>query len=118
MPLTLPGDRLRVRIAGRRGDGLVGEPVEWLEQAPRAEPPCPHFGACGGCQLQHVPPPQYGAWKRQQVAAALAQRGLEDIQVEPLVRTASGRPPARPVRVRPPGRRRFASASGSGPDIG
>jgi 23S rRNA (uracil1939-C5)-methyltransferase len=28
VPFTLPGDRLRVRIAGRRGDGLVGEPVE------------------------------------------------------------------------------------------
>ncbi len=90
VPLTLPGDRLRVRIAGRRGDGLVGEPIDWLEQAPRAEPPCSHFGACGGCQLQHMPPAQYGAWKRQQVAAALAQRGLEDIHVEPLVRTDPG----------------------------
>jgi 23S rRNA (uracil1939-C5)-methyltransferase len=90
VPLTLPGDRLRVRIVGQRGDGLVSEPVEWLEQAPRAEPPCPHFGACGGCQLQHLPLPQYGAWKRQQVVAALAQRGLGDLLVEPLVHTQPG----------------------------
>ena len=72
-------------IRGHRRQGL-----DWLEQAPRAEPPCSHFGACGGCQLQHMPPAQYGAWKRQQVAAALAQRGLEDIHVEPLVRTDPG----------------------------
>jgi 23S rRNA (uracil1939-C5)-methyltransferase len=90
VPLTLPGDRLRVRIAGRRGDDLVGEPIDWLEQASRAEPPCPHFGICGGCQLQHMPPAQYGAWKLQQVEAALAQRGLEDIRVGQLVRTQPG----------------------------
>jgi 23S rRNA (uracil1939-C5)-methyltransferase len=90
VPFTLPGDHLRVRIARRRGEGLLGQPVEWLELAPRAEPPCPHFGACGGCQLQHMLLPQYGAWKRQQVAAALAQRGLEDLVVEPMVRTQPG----------------------------
>jgi 23S rRNA (uracil1939-C5)-methyltransferase len=90
VPFTLPGDHLRVRIAGRRGEGLLGQPVEWLEHAPRDEPPCPHFGACGGCQLQHMLLSQYGAWKRQQVAAALAHRGLEDLVVEPLVRTQPG----------------------------
>ena len=82
---ALPGDRLGVRIIGRRGDDLVGEPVEWLAQAPRAVPPCPHFGVCGGCQLQHVPAAQYRAWKRQQVQAALAVQRLSGVPVEPLV---------------------------------
>jgi 23S rRNA (uracil1939-C5)-methyltransferase len=90
VPLALPGDRLRVRIIGRRGDGLVGGPIEWVEQAPRAEPPCPHFGTCGGCQLQHVPAARYGAWKRQQVVAALARQGLDGIPVEPLVSASPG----------------------------
>jgi 23S rRNA (uracil1939-C5)-methyltransferase len=90
VPLAVPGDRLQVRITGRRGDGLVGVPLEWIERAPRAAPPCPHFGACGGCQLQHVPRAHYLTWKRQQVEAALAQRGLEGIQVAPLVRTRPG----------------------------
>ena len=85
VPLTLPGDRLDVRIIGRRGDDLVGAPVEWLARAPRAEPPCPHFGACGGCQLQHLPAAQYRAWKRQQVQMALVRQGLDGIRVEPLV---------------------------------
>jgi 23S rRNA (uracil1939-C5)-methyltransferase len=90
VPFAVPGDRLRVRITGRRGDGLVGTPDEWLEQAPRAAPPCPHFGACGGCQLQHLPPAQYAAWKREQVVAALAQRGLAGIEVAPLIRVHPG----------------------------
>jgi 23S rRNA (uracil1939-C5)-methyltransferase len=84
VPWTLPGDRLRVRITGRRGDGLAAEPVERLEEAPRARPPCPHFFACGGCQLQHVPAGQYQAWKRDQVVATLAKHGLPDVAVEPL----------------------------------
>jgi 23S rRNA (uracil1939-C5)-methyltransferase len=96
VPLTLPGDRLRVRIVGRRGNGLAAEPLEWLEEAPRARPPCPHFGACGGCQLQHVPAAQYRAWKRKQVATALAKHGLPDVGVEPLEST----PPAARRRAR------------------
>jgi 23S rRNA (uracil1939-C5)-methyltransferase len=92
VPLTMPGDRLYVRSIGRRGDDLVGAPLEWLQQAPRAEPPCPHFGACGGCQLQHLPRAQYRAWKREQVLVALAHKGLDDIGVEPLI---DGHPGAR-----------------------
>jgi 23S rRNA (uracil1939-C5)-methyltransferase len=90
VPLALPGDRLRVRIVGRRADGLVGEPVARLEQAPRARPPCPHFGVCGGCQLQHLPAAAYRAWKREQVAAALAKHGLRGMPVEPLASTPPG----------------------------
>jgi 23S rRNA (uracil1939-C5)-methyltransferase len=90
VPFAVPGDRLRVRITGRRGDGLLGAPEEWLEQAPRAAPPCPHFGACGGCQLQHLPLAQYAAWKREQVVTALAQRGLAGIEVAPLIRAHPG----------------------------
>jgi 23S rRNA (uracil1939-C5)-methyltransferase len=64
---------------------MVGVPTEWLAEAPRAEPPCPHFGACGGCQLQHLPAAQYRAWKLGQVRTALARQGLDGIPIEPLV---------------------------------
>jgi 23S rRNA (uracil1939-C5)-methyltransferase len=85
VPLTVPGDRLYVRIIGRRGNDLVGAPVEWIAPAARAAPPCPHFGDCGGCQLQHLAPAQYRDWKRRQVEMALARRGLDGSVVEPLV---------------------------------
>jgi 23S rRNA (uracil1939-C5)-methyltransferase len=105
VPLALPGDRLRIRVVGRRGEGLAGAVVERLAEAPRAIPPCPHFGRCGGCRLQHLPAGAYQAWQRQQVGDALARRGLAEVPVEPLLRT----PPASRRRVR----LAFARAGGS-----
>jgi len=55
VPLAAPGDLLRARIAriGRRI--CEGEIDALLEASPdRREPRCAVFGACGGCQLQHL----------------------------------------------------------------
>ncbi len=41
------------------------------------QPSCPHFGACGGCALQHWASEPYLAWKQQIVREALAREGLE-----------------------------------------
>ena len=41
----------------------------------RAEPFCPVFGACGGCQLQHLSYAAQLAWKRDIVRAALERIG-------------------------------------------
>lgn len=72
-PLTLPGERARVRIEQGRGE------VEALLSASpeRVEPPCPHFGDCGGCALQHWADAPYLAWKRERVIEALSREGLE-----------------------------------------
>jgi len=91
VPFALPGERLRVRITGARGDGHAAEPLERLTEAPRATPSCRHFGVCGGCQLQHVPAPDYAVWKRAQVVEALARRGLGQVAVEATVATPPGR---------------------------
>ncbi|MEE8499772.1 MAG: TRAM domain-containing protein, partial [Kiloniellales bacterium] len=77
VPFTLAGDRVRVRLTGERGGGYKAEVLELLEEgAGRIEPPCPHFGTCGGCALQHLSDAAYGDWKRDLVRQALAQRGL------------------------------------------
>jgi 23S rRNA (uracil1939-C5)-methyltransferase len=81
VPLALPGERWRVRLATRRGEGFAAAPLVPLETAPRAPPPCPHFGDCGGCQLQHLPAADYAAWQRDIVVQALARRGVEDVAV-------------------------------------
>lgn len=82
VPFTLPGERVSVRPGKAKGDGVAGTSERWLLRASeRAEPFCPHFGSCGGCSVQHLPPPDYGAWKRGLVADALARRGLRDVDV-------------------------------------
>jgi 23S rRNA (uracil1939-C5)-methyltransferase len=55
VPLSAPGDRLRVRLVERRPGYGRAEIVEVLTPGPgRREPPCPHFSTCGGCDLQHI----------------------------------------------------------------
>jgi 23S rRNA (uracil1939-C5)-methyltransferase len=91
VPFTLPGDRLRVELERSRGDGYAARIVEVLAQAPERVPaPCPHFGACGGCALQHLEDQRYGTWKEQLVRTALAHRGFADQPLRPLLRVAPG----------------------------
>jgi 23S rRNA (uracil1939-C5)-methyltransferase len=54
---ALPGERVRFRYLRRRRGISEGELLEVLQASPeRITPPCPHFGVCGGCDLQHLPP--------------------------------------------------------------
>lgn len=72
VPFTLPGEVVEVEDTAERA-----APAAILTPSPdRVAPPCPHFGACGGCALQHWASAPYLAWKRDLVAAALAQHGL------------------------------------------
>lgn len=91
VPATVPGDRLSVRLVAAKGDGLAGEAIELLASGPaRVEPPCPHFGRCGGCALQQLRDDAYAEWKGQLLADALARRGLKDVDLRPLLRVAPG----------------------------
>lgn len=73
VPLTLPGEEARVR---RDGDRAVLQDL--LRPSPeRIEPVCPHFGACGGCALQHWAQGPYLAWKTDQIVQALARERIE-----------------------------------------
>lgn len=84
VPLTVPGDRVRVE-----GEGDHAKIVELITPgASRATPPCRHFGVCGGCVLQHVEPSAYHEWKREQVVQALSQRGIAGVDVAPLIPVA------------------------------
>lgn len=57
VPLTAPGDRVEVRITRTHRNYDEAVLVRLLKSSPmRSEPPCPHFGLCGGCQLQHLKP--------------------------------------------------------------
>lgn len=74
---ALPGERVRARLAPKGGNAFTGRLQEIVTAVPdRVVPPCPLFTRCGGCALQHLSLPAYREWKRQQVAATLAQRGI------------------------------------------
>ena len=55
----------------------------------RADPPCPHFGTCGGCTLQHWQEVPYRAWKAGLLEAALRRAGYA-AATAPLVPTPPG----------------------------
>jgi 23S rRNA (uracil1939-C5)-methyltransferase len=70
---TLPGERVRVRLSGGKAEAVLIEDAS----LDRREPICLHFGACGGCALQHWAEQPYARWKTGLIASALARVGLE-----------------------------------------
>src|SRR5690349_1251027 len=55
IPYSVPGDILKATITARKGKYLFGEISQLKEPSPhRVAPLCPHYGICGGCNLQHV----------------------------------------------------------------
>ena len=105
--------KIRIEKLGSAGDGigrLDGKPVyvanalpgelvatddglphpdllKILEPSPqRIEPACPHFGRCGGCTFQHADPQMILDWKRNEVAFAFSQEGIE-CEVEQTIAT-------------------------------
>ncbi|UWG96044.1 23S rRNA (uracil(1939)-C(5))-methyltransferase RlmD [Dehalobacter sp. DCM] len=83
----LPGEKGKVRITTEKKNYQRAEVVEITEFSPeRQDPPCGVFGACGGCDLQHM---HYAAtliWKRRWVTDVLQRiGGLQNISVEPVL---------------------------------
>ena len=83
----LPGERARIRLTEVKAKYAVGELLERETTSPdRAEPFCPVFGACGGCQVQHLAYAGQLAWKHRIVSDALLRiGGFHDLTVrEPI----------------------------------
>ncbi|HSU04390.1 MAG TPA: class I SAM-dependent RNA methyltransferase [Acetobacteraceae bacterium] len=88
VPFVLPSELVRVRPVARRGDGWAAVPDALIESHPdRVTPPCPHFGACGGCALQHWDLPAYHAWKAGLLHDALRRAGYSDVPISAVVST-------------------------------
>lgn len=55
VPLTLPGEQVRVRVTqSKRGYDTAEPDVIVAASSDRVTPGCPHFGLCGGCNYQHA----------------------------------------------------------------
>jgi 23S rRNA (uracil1939-C5)-methyltransferase len=87
VPGGVPGDRVRVRLdqaRSRFGRGLIEE-IE-APSPHRVEAPCPYFGRCGGCRLQHVSYSAQLAFKAKQVADVLERvGGLQGLEIRPIL---------------------------------
>lgn len=74
---ALPGEVVEAEPRGRQGGVAVAAATRVLEASPHRVPaPCPYFGTCGGCQLQHAAYAHQLALKRQVVEEAWARAGL------------------------------------------
>ncbi len=84
--LALPGERVLAQPRADTGEGVACQLSEIIEASPaRIDPVCPHYGACGGCGLQHWAEAPYRIWKRERVVTALKRAGVEAGTVSPLV---------------------------------
>ncbi|NPB06555.1 MAG: 23S rRNA (uracil(1939)-C(5))-methyltransferase RlmD [Aquificae bacterium] len=52
---SAPGETVEVELLKEKRDYAEGVALKVIEPSPfRREPPCPYYGVCGGCQLQHL----------------------------------------------------------------
>lgn len=67
---ALPGERVLARVTRRKASFDVARVERVLKpSSQRTVPPCPNFGVCGGCAMQHLDPA---------AQVAVKQRVLED----------------------------------------
>jgi 23S rRNA (uracil1939-C5)-methyltransferase len=82
VPLGAPGDLVEVDVQERHRTWDRARLVRVLEPGPdRVDPPCAHFGDCGGCQWQHV---SYEAQRiaKQRILRSALRRLAPDVEVE------------------------------------
>jgi 23S rRNA (uracil1939-C5)-methyltransferase len=84
-PFVLPQDVVRVEVTPGH-EATHAELLEVVEASGnRQKPPCPYFGTCGGCQLQHMSPEFYARFKKDQIIEALHQNGIHVSVDDPII---------------------------------
>ncbi|WAH36448.1 23S rRNA (uracil(1939)-C(5))-methyltransferase RlmD [Alicyclobacillus dauci] len=87
VPYLLPGERATVRITDRQRRFARALLLERHSTSPdRQDAPCPVFGECGGCQVQHLTYEGQLEWKTSRIARVAKQVGLDaDKVVRPII---------------------------------
>ena len=86
VPRTVRGETIDLRITKVMKTAAIGEIVKIHNPSPeRTQPECPHFGACGGCDFQHVTYAEELWAKRQRVQDALTRLGGTGLEVEEIL---------------------------------
>lgn len=80
---ALRGERVDVFIEHVGHNAAWGRIERLLEPSPaRAEPDCPYYGSCGGCQFRHMTYEEELEAKRQRVEDALRRIGGAEVAVD------------------------------------
>ncbi|MBE3595934.1 MAG: 23S rRNA (uracil(1939)-C(5))-methyltransferase RlmD [Hydrogenibacillus sp.] len=89
---ALPGEVIEATITKTNPTYGFARVETILETAPtRVEPPCPVFGRCGGCQIQHMTAAAQLAFKEGVVREAFTRLGgFADVPLRPII--GMGRP--------------------------
>ncbi|WP_435950258.1 23S rRNA (uracil(1939)-C(5))-methyltransferase RlmD [Psychrobacter sp. DM8] len=86
---ALPGESALVKLTNSRASFEEGDAIEVTKNPnpERAVPPCPHFGVCGGCNLQHWQPDAQINFKQSVLAEMLMHQAhvAPDHWLDPVV---------------------------------
>lgn len=87
VPLTMPGDLVNCRVIKSKRRYAEAELVEVVQPSPlRRQPPCPFFGACGGCQWQHLPYIEQLRWKERTFSDLMTRNHIvAEERIKPIV---------------------------------
>ena len=86
VPFVIPGEKVRVSIFRNHKNYSEADLVEIIRASgKRIAPKCPLFGACGGCQYQHIDYVEQLKWKRQQIVDCFERIGQLNATVQPLI---------------------------------
>lgn len=86
LPNTLPGEHVIPGPLSPRGQGYTADATVLAASPHRQDPPCRHFGPCGGCTVQHMDDATYAGWKHGLLAETVRRLGFQG-EVPPLLRT-------------------------------
>lgn len=82
----IPGDKAIVEITKKKSGYAEAKLIELIEKSEtRIEPPCKHFGTCGGCKLQYLPYQNQLDYKHKVVVDAFERIGGFNIPEIPAV---------------------------------
>lgn len=83
VPFTVPGEHVQVKISKNHKSYSEAELIDVLKPSShRVSPGCPLFGACGGCQYQHITYESQLEWKQQQVKELFMRLGGLTVAVQ------------------------------------
>ncbi len=80
VPLTAPGDHIQAEVVEQRKGFVRAKLTEIIKPGPgRQEASCPHYGECGGCDLQHLDAATQRQAKADIVADCFQRLGKMDV---------------------------------------